>query len=257
MASLVLRERRGHVERLTLHQPERRNALSRAMLQQLLAVLNDVEADQEVRVVVLQASGPVFSSGHDLRELAQATQAEALELFELCSQVMERVRLLRCPVIAQVQGLATAAGCQLVASCDLVVASTEARFATPGVRIGLFCTTPAVALARAIPAKAALEMLLTGEAIDASTAHRLGLVNRVVPPEQLEAAVQDLAERIAGFSPEVVALGKKAFYQQLAHSDYAAAYALACPVMAANTLHPAAREGIAAFLEKRPPRWPT
>lgn len=255
MASLLLTERRGHVAMLTLNHPERRNALSRAMLEALLEALAEVEADRSVHVVVLRAAGSVFSSGHDLRELAGCNREEAASLFELCTQVMDTIRKLRCPVIAQVQGLATAAGCQLAATCDLVVASEEARFATPGVRIGLFCTTPAVALARAVPTKLAMEMLLTGEPIDAHTALRAGLVNRVVPADRLESATLELAERIASASPRVVALGKRAFYQQL-YRDAAAAYALACPVMSDNAVLPSAQEGIRAFLEKRMPQWP-
>lgn len=255
MGSLLLIERRGHAAFLTLNHPERRNALSRAMLEALRSALAEVEADPTVRVVVLRAAGSVFSSGHDLRELAGCSREEAASLFQLCSEVMEAIRRLRCPVIAQVQGLATAAGCQLAATCDLVVASEEARFATPGVKIGLFCTTPAVALARAVPTKLAMEMLLTGEPIDAVTAHRAGLVNRVVPADRLEATTLELAEKIASASPRVVALGKRAFYDQLGKPS-AEAYALTCPIMSDNALLPSAQEGIRAFLEKRAPQWP-
>jgi enoyl-CoA hydratase/carnithine racemase len=255
MGSLLLSERRGHVAVLTLNHPERRNALSRAMLEALRSALAEIDADPSVHVVVLRAAGSVFSSGHDLRELADCSRDEAAALFDLCSQVMEAIRRSRCPVIAQVQGFATAAGCQLAATCDLVVASDEARFATPGVKIGLFCTTPAVALARAVPSKLAMEMLLTGEPIDAQTALRAGLVNQVVPADRLEAATMALAEKIASASPRVVALGKRAFYEQLG-KDFAEAYAVACPIMSDNAVSPLAREGIRAFLEKRSPQWP-
>lgn len=255
MGSLLLTEQRGHVAVLTLNYPERRNALSRAMLEALRSALAEIDDDPSIHVVVLRAAGSVFSSGHDLRELADCSRDEAAVLFDLCSQVMETIRRLRCPVIAQVQGLATAAGCQLAATCDLVVASEESRFATPGVKIGLFCTTPAVALARAVPTKLAMEMLLTGEPIDAQTALRAGLVNQVVPADRLEAATMALAEKIAAASPRVVALGKRAFYEQL-DKDYAEAYAVACPIMSDNAVLPSAREGIRAFLEKRPPQWP-
>jgi enoyl-CoA hydratase/carnithine racemase len=254
-SSLVETERRGHIEFVTLNHPERRNALSTAMLQALGDALQRAGADAEVRVVVLRAVGPVFSSGHDLRELVGCPEAAAAKLFALCSEVMESIRLLRLPVIAQVQGLATAAGCQLVASCDLAVASEDARFATPGVKIGLFCTTPAVALVRAVPPRAAMEMLLLGDPIDAQTALRQGLVNRVVPRDQLEQVVAAMASQIAAAAPEVVALGKRTFYQQLP-LDHCQAYALAGPVMSANAVLPAAQEGMRAFLEKRPPRWP-
>jgi enoyl-CoA hydratase/carnithine racemase len=247
-------EARGPIALVTLNHPERRNALSRALLAELLATLHRIREDRRLRVVLLRAAGPVFSSGHDLRELTGCTAEDAQSLFALCTEVMEAIRRLPQPVIAQVQGLATAAGCQLAATCDLVIASENASFATPGVKIGLFCTTPAVALVRAVNAKKALEMLLTGDPIDAHAAERAGLVNRVVPAARLEEETWTLAQKIAGASSEVVALGKRAFYQQLP-LDHSGAYALAGPIMCANAVLPDAQEGMRAFLEKRAPRW--
>jgi enoyl-CoA hydratase/carnithine racemase len=231
---------------LTLNHPERRNALSREMLSQLEAALE--------RVVILRANGPVFSAGHDLREVSGGDRAAHVELFALCTRVMEKLRHLPQPVIAEVHALATAAGCQLAASCDLVVASEEARFATPGVKIGLFCTTPGVALSRAVPAKKAMEMLLTGEAISAREAEAAGLVNRVVPASALHDETMALAKKIMAASAEVLAMGKRAFYQQQP-LDRASAYALAEGAMVDNAALDDAREGMAAFLEKRAPRW--
>jgi enoyl-CoA hydratase/carnithine racemase len=251
---LVLYEAVDHVGLLTLNHPERRNALSRPLLQALRDALARIAADPAVRVVVLRAAGPVFSSGHDLRELAGGTGDEYASLFALCTDVMEAIRGLPQPVIAQVQGLATAAGCQLAATCDLVVAAEDAAFATPGVKIGLFCTTPGVALCRAVPAKKAMEMLLTGTPVSAHEAERLGLVNRVVPADRLAEETLRLARQIAAASPYTVALGKRAFYEQLP-LDRPAAYAVAQGVMVENAQAPDAQEGIRAFLEKRPPRW--
>lgn len=239
---------------LTLNHPEKRNALSRAMLQSLNETLRSVAADRTVRVLIIRAAGTVFSSGHDLRELANGCQSDHASLFELCTEVMERIRKLPQPVIAQVQGLATAAGCQLVASCDLAVASETASFATPGVKIGLFCTTPGVAVSRAVPAKKALEMLFTGAPISAVEAERTGLVNRVVPRERLEEETLQLARQIAGSSAGTLALGKQGFYAQLP-LDRPAAYALAQKIMTENASTPDAQEGIHAFLEKRTPQW--
>lgn len=251
---LVLLEIAGRIATLTLNHPEKRNALSRAMLAALREHLQHLAAHKEVRVVILRAEGKVFSSGHDLRELADCTESDAQSLFALCTEVMLAIRDLPQPVIAQVQGLATAAGCQLVATCDLVVAATEASFATPGVKIGLFCTTPGVALARAVTPKKAMEMLLTGTPMSAAEAERAGLVNRVVPAERLASEAKQLAEQIATASSTIVALGKQAFYGQLPLSC-PAAYEQAQPIMTANALMGDAQEGIHAFLEKRPPRW--
>jgi enoyl-CoA hydratase/carnithine racemase len=239
---------------ITLDHPERRNALSRAMLAALDEALDRAAADPAVRVVVVRANGPVFSSGHDLREVLSGVETEHRTLFALCTRVMEKIRTLDKPVIAEVHGLATAAGCQLAASCDLVVASDEARFATPGVKIGLFCTTPGVALARAVGPKKAMEMLLTGEPLDAAAAEAAGLVSRVVPAQWLHQRTLALARQIAAASADTLARGKRAFYAQLP-LDRPAAYALAEEEMVQNAATPDAREGMSAFLEKRPPHW--
>lgn len=253
-APLVLSESVDAVTLLTLNHPEKRNALSRALLTSLREQFARLARDRTQRAVILRAAGPVFSSGHDLRELAEADAASAQALFALCTDVMLAIRQLPQPVIAQVHGLATAAGCQLVATCDLVVAAEEASFATPGVKIGLFCTTPGVALARAVPSKKALEMLLTGNPLSAAEAERVGLVNRVVPRDRLAAATLELAQQIAAASGATIALGKRAFYEQAA-LPCSAAYGVAQPIMVANAQAPDAREGIRAFLEKRAPRW--
>jgi enoyl-CoA hydratase/carnithine racemase len=253
-AALVLSEIVDGIAILTLNHAEKRNALSRAMLTALKEQLKDSSSDRRVRVVVLRAAGPVFSSGHDLRELVNGGEEDYESLFAICTDVMETIRLLPQPVIAQVQGLATAAGCQLVASCDLVVASENAAFATPGVKIGLFCTTPAVALSRAVMPKKAMEMLLTGTPISAVEAERAGLVNRVVPADRLAEETMLLARQIASASADTLALGKRAFYKQLS-LDRPAAYDVAQRVMVENAGIADAQEGIRAFLEKRPPRW--
>jgi enoyl-CoA hydratase/carnithine racemase len=242
------------VVRLTLNRPERRNALSQAMLSELGAALGQIASDRTVKVVVVAATGAVFCSGHDLSEMVGRSQAEYEALFARCSQVMQQIRRLPQPVIARVQGIATAAGCQLVATCDLAVAAVEARFATPGVKIGLFCTTPMVPLVRAVPPKAAMEMLLTGIPISAERAQALGLVNRVVPADQLDASIRELTDAILASSPTVVSRGKQAFYDQLA-IDEPAAYARATCLMTEGAGEHDAQEGIAAFLEKRPPQW--
>ncbi len=252
--SFVLSSVDDGVATLTLNHPEKRNALSLAMLEALKKALGEVAADRSVKVVILAANGTAYSAGHDLKEMSIATKQDFVSIFSLCSEVMESLRKLPQPVIAQVHGVATAAGCQLVASCDLVVASTNATFATPGVKIGLFCTTPAVALSRTVPPKKAMEMLLTGEPITASEAERNGLVNRVVPPEQLSDATMLLARQIATASASTMCLGKEAFYRQLP-LDYPQAYAVAQKVMVENAMTEDAREGMRAFLEKRQPVW--
>jgi enoyl-CoA hydratase/carnithine racemase len=244
----------GEVVRLTLNRPEKRNALSHALLAELEGALTRIVADPAARVVVLAAAGPVFCSGHDLGEMTGRAESEYRELFTLCSRVMYQFRRLPQPVIARVQGVATAAGCQLVAACDLAVATEGATFATPGVKIGLFCTTPMVPLVRAIPPKPALEMLLTGKPISARRAYELGLVNRVVPTEELDAAVNEYVEAVLAASPLTVRLGKAAFYEQLA-LDEAAAYGQATEVMTDNATRRDAQEGMRAFLEKRRPAW--
>jgi enoyl-CoA hydratase/carnithine racemase len=250
----ILVDREGSTALITLNRPERRNALSLEMLQELARCFRDIGADPEVRVAVLRANGPAFSAGHDLSEMVGRDGAFYRELFEACTAVMETLQGIPQPVIAQVHGTATAAGCQLVASCDLAVAAADARFATPGVRIGLFCSTPMVALSRAVGARRAMEMLLTGEAISAEDALAAGLVNRVVPAAELAAATRALAAKIESSSSYVVAIGKAAFYRQL-QMPQPLAYDYAQDVMAANAAAADAQEGIQAFLEKRPPRW--
>jgi enoyl-CoA hydratase/carnithine racemase len=255
VAPLVRSERAGAVTILTLANPARRNALSRAMLTELRDQFAALAADKGVKCVILRAEGPAFSAGHDLRELQAANEPELTAIFALCTQVMEAIRLLPAPVIAEVQGIATAAGCQLAATCDLVVAAEDATFATPGVRIGLFCSTPAVALARAVSTKKAMEMLLTGEAITAAEAERAGLVTRVVPRAELSDRTRALAQQIATAAAGTLAIGKRAFYEQLP-LDRPQAYCVAEQAMIASAQTADAREGIAAFLEKRPPKWP-
>jgi enoyl-CoA hydratase/carnithine racemase len=245
----------GPVARLVLDRPERRNALSRAVMEAMIDALDTVAGDGETRVLVVEAHGPAFSAGHDIAEMVADTDVDSYrELFSTCCALMERLHGLPQPVIAKVRGVATAAGCQLVAACDLAVAADTARFATPGVNIGLFCSTPMVPIARSIGRKRALEMLFTGDMIDAATAESWGLVNRVVPEQELDGEVNALAARILRSSPSILALGKRAFYAQegLAEPD---AYALACGVMVDNARRQDAREGMLAFLEKREPRW--
>ncbi len=242
------------VVHLTLNRPESRNALSRALIGHLEEALAEIEGDSSARVVVIAARGPVFCSGHDLREMSGRTEEEYRDLFAACSRFMLGLRRLPQPVIARVQGAATAAGCQLVAACDLAVAATEATFATPGVKIGLFCTTPMVPLVRAIADKAAMEMLLTGMPISAGRALELGLINRVVPASLLDDAVREFTETIAAMSPLTIALGKKAFYE-IRGVDEPAAYERAVEVMTENAMRLDAQEGIAAFLQKRRAVW--
>jgi len=251
---MLLVESNAGVVRLTLNRPERRNALSEAMLTELGAALERIAADKSARVVVLAAAGPVFCSGHDLGEMVGRPEADYQTLFERCSTVMQQIRRLPQPVIARVHGLATAAGCQLVATCDLAVAAVEARFATPGVKIGLFCTTPMVPLVRAIPPKVAMEMLLTGIPITAERALAVGLVNRVVPADQLDTTIAEMTNAIVGSSAATLSLGKRAFYDQLA-LDEPTAYERATCLMTDNAIQHDAQEGISAFLQKRPPQW--
>jgi enoyl-CoA hydratase/carnithine racemase len=254
MPENLLIERTDGLVRLTLNRPEKRNALSLELLGQLEQAIEEIAGDPQARVVIVGARGPVFSAGHDLSEMVGQSAESYRELFELCSRVMMGLRKLPQPVIARVHGLATAAGCQLVAACDLAVAAEEAAFATPGVKIGLFCTTPMIPLVRAIPAKAAIEMLFTGAPIPARRAFELGLVNRVVPSAELDAAVNTLAETIITMSPLVLRIGKRAFYE-LRGLDEAEAYDQAVPIMLENALCHDAQEGISAFLQKRQPSW--
>src|SRR5271166_2946559 len=252
---VLLRRDVNGVAWLTLSRPAERNALSTGLMAALDAELVRIEADPVVKVVVIGGAGPAFCAGHDLRELrATPERASYQATFELCSRLMTAIVRLPKPVIARVHGIATAAGCQLVATCDLAIAAEEARFATPGVNIGLFCSTPMVALSRAVGRKAAMEMLLTGELIDARRAREIGLVNRVVPGSELGAAVDKLAREIAGKSAFTVAIGKEAFYSQ-AELDLAAAYRYAAEIMTTNMLASDAEEGIDAFIEKRAPVW--
>lgn len=257
---LVLRSDDGPVAVLTLNRPAARNSLSRAMIAALQAALDGIAADASIRCAVIAAEGPAFSAGHDMKEMtAHRGDADAGRgFFEAtmadCARMMQAVVTLPQPVIAAVEGIATAAGCQLAASCDLVVASENAKFCTPGVDIGLFCTTPGVALARAVPRKAAMEMLLLGEMIPAAEAHRMGLVNRVVPAGAALPEALALARRIAARSAVALRLGKRGFNTQAA-LPLAEAYAAAGTVMVENLLAEDAAEGIGAFLAKRPPEW--
>jgi enoyl-CoA hydratase/carnithine racemase len=245
---------RGKSARITLNRPERRNALSLELMEELIRALESVAADPESRTIVLDGAGPVFSAGHDLSEMVGRDLGFYQQLFDTCTVLMETIHRVPQPVIAKVHGVATAAGCQLVAACDLAVAAETARFATPGVKIGLFCSTPMVPLSRAVGRKRALEMLLTGEMIDAARALDWGLVNLVVPENALEEAVADLAEKVAGSSPLTVAIGKEAFYAQVELDEHRA-YDLTKSVMAMNSLAGDAQEGMSAFLEKRTPEW--
>jgi enoyl-CoA hydratase/carnithine racemase len=240
----------GTVTRITLNRPEKRNPLSLALMEELIAALRAVDS----QVVVLEGSGPCFSAGHDLGEMVGRDVAFYQHIFTVCTELMETVQSIPQPVIAKVHGIATAAGCQLVAACDLAVAEEGARFATPGVKIGLFCSTPMVEVSRAVGRKRAMEMLLTGVPIDAATAADWGLVNRVVPADALDKAVTELAESIAAASPLVVGMGKEAFYRQI-DVDKRQAYDLTKAVMSLNAMAADAQEGICAFLEKRQPNW--
>jgi enoyl-CoA hydratase/carnithine racemase len=248
--SLVRIERRGPVLHITLNRPGKYNVLSAAMIASLKATLERVASDSEVRVVVLAAEGRAFCAGHDLTEMGSDVGIDEMRtLFRACSDLMLTVQHLPQPVIARVQGVATAAGCQLVAMCDLAVASSNARFAVSGINLGLFCSTPAVGLSRNILQKPALEMLLTGDFIDAQTARERGLVNRVVPPELLDAEVEKLATAIAAKSSAAIALGKRFFYEQRELS-IEAAYMRAADVMAGNATMEDARQGIAKFTKR-------
>lgn len=254
-ADLLLRDDRDGVATLTLNRPQARNALSVGLMTALEAALAAIRDDASVRAVVIAGAGPAFCAGHDLKEIRANPGRPAYEaLFAQCSRLMTAIVRLPKPVIARVHGIATAAGCQLVATCDLAVAAESARFATPGVNIGLFCSTPMVALTRAVGRKQAMEMLLTGEMLDAKTAKAAGLVNRVVPDAELAAAAHALAVQIASKSPLTLALGKEAFYAQ-AEMGLDAAYAYASETMTRNMLARDAEEGIDAFIEKRAPAW--
>ena len=244
----------GAAATITLNRPEKRNALSLELMEELIGVLRAAGADPRVRAIVIEGAGPAFSAGHDLAEMVGRDVGFYQRLFDTCSELMEAIHRVPQPVIAKVRGIATAAGCQLVAACDLAIAADEARFATPGVKIGLFCSTPMVPLSRAIGRKRALEMLLTGQSIDAPTAVDWGLVNRAVPAAELDAAVAQLVDAIARSSPLTVGIGKEAYYAQIELDEHRA-YDLTKTVMTMNSLAGDAQEGICAFLEKRPPVW--
>jgi enoyl-CoA hydratase/carnithine racemase len=253
MSELLVTRDSGIVQ-LELNRPARRHALSLSLLRELEAALGELREDRSARVAVVCSSGNVFCSGHDLGEMTGRSAEDYQELFATCSRVMLGLRQLPIPVIARVQGLATAAGCQLVAACDLAVAAEIARFATPGVKIGLFCTTPMVPLVRSVAPKVAMEMLLTGQPLSAQQALAAGLVNRVVPEAELDSVVAEWTTAIVQSSPLTLAIGKRAFYDQLPLSE-AAAYEQAVCVMTDNALRHDAQEGISAFLQKRTARW--
>lgn len=250
----ILFDRDGAIAYVTMNRPAKRNALSVDHMQELTACFEAIGAERTIAVVILRGNGPVFSAGHDLSEMVGQSREFYEHEFAVCAHLMETIVNLPQPVIAEVHGIATAAGCQLVASCDLVVAAEAARFATPGVKIGLFCSTPMVALSRAVGRKKAMEMLLTGEFISAEEARQAGLVNRVVPAAQLAETTRALAETIAAASPLVVGIGKQAFYRQ-AEMPLHEAYVYASGVMAANAQLEDAQEGMCAFLAKRKPEW--
>jgi enoyl-CoA hydratase/carnithine racemase len=252
---LVLEQRRGGIAFLTLNRPAQYNALSGEMLAALRAALDALSVDASVRVVVLGGAGKAFCAGHDLKQMQANPSLEYYRrLFDDCSRLMTRIQTLPQPVIARVHGTATAAGCQLVAMCDLAVAADDARFAVSGIKVGLFCATPSVALSRNVGRKAAFEMLVTGEFIDAPTALRHGLINRCVPAGRLDQEIDRLALAIAATPPSVIAAGKALFYRQM-ERDVASAYQLAGEAMACNMMNDIAQEGVAAFIEKRSPNW--
>jgi enoyl-CoA hydratase/carnithine racemase len=240
--------------RITLNRPEKRNALSLELMEEVIAALREVSARDSVRAIVIEGAGPAFSAGHDLAEMIDRDEAFFSHLFDVCTVMMETIQDLPQPVIAKVHGIATAAGCQLVAACDLAVASDGARFGTPGVKIGLFCSTPMVPVSRAVGRKRAMQMLLTGETIDAPTALDWGLVNRVVAASELDAAVAELVDAIARSSSYTVAVGKRAFYDQVDRAEHEA-YQQTKLAMTENALAADAQEGMSAFLQKRAPTW--
>jgi len=251
----LLRADQGGICTLTLNRPAQRNALSIALMEAMIGELDRIKDESASRVVIISGAGPCFCAGHDLKELrADPSRAHVEKTFALCSAMMQRIIALPQPVIAAVHGIATAAGCQLVATCDLAVAAEEAHFATPGVNIGLFCSTPMVALSRAVPRKQAMEMLLTGDPIDAPTAMGLGLVNRLAPTAQVMEEALALAAEIVAKSPLTLKIGKQAFYRQ-AELGLAEAYDYASQVMTENMMALDAQEGIDAFLAKRKPEW--
>ena len=250
----LAQSREGNLGIITLNRPDRRNPLSLPVMLAMIGALEEFGADLSIRAVIVASTGKAFSAGHDLSEMVGRSADEYRRIFDVCTELMTKIQSIPQPVIAQVQGVATAAGCQLVASCDLAIASEQATFATPGVRIGLFCSTPMVALSRAVGRKRAMEMLLTGKVVDAETAAEWGLVNRVAPAAELESETRRLACRIAEASSFTVGLGKQAYYAQI-DLDQAKAYAYTKEVMAMNALAADAQEGISAFLDKRAACW--
>jgi len=250
----LAQSREGSLGIITLNRPDRRNPLSLAVMLEMISTLEQFAGDTSIRAVIVASTGKAFSAGHDLSEMVGRSVDEYRRTFDVCAELMTKIQSIPQPVIAQVQGVATAAGCQLVASCDLAIASEQATFATPGVRIGLFCSTPMVALSRAVGRKRAMEMLLTGKVVDAETAAQWGLVNRVVPAAELEGETRRLACQIAEASSFTVGLGKQAYYAQI-DLDQAKAYAYTKEVMVKNALAADAQEGISAFLEKRAACW--
>ncbi len=242
------------IARVTLNRPEKRNALSMALMQELISTLEEIGSNPDLQVVILDGAGPAFSAGHDLSEMVGRDLAYYERLFDVCTVLMETLHRIPQPVIAKVHGVATAAGCQLVASCDLALAADDARFATPGVKIGLFCSTPMVPVSRAVGRKRAMRMLLTGEMIDARTAADWGLINDAVASDRLDEAVDELAAAIVRSSPLTVGIGKRAFYAQVDLDEHGA-YEHTKRVMASNMMAGDAQEGVTAFLEKRPPEW--
>ena len=250
----VLVERSGPVARVVLDHPERRNPLSLQMMREATAAIRELGADRSCGVVVITGSGPALSAGHEIGEMVERTLEQEREIFSTCVDLMESIQAIRQPVIAEVQGHAVAAGCQLVATCDLAVAVDSARFGTPGVKIGLFCSTPMVAVSRSIGRKRAMQMLLTGQTIDADTAVEWGLINEAVPAEDLRGRVDELATSIADASPLTLEIGKQAFYRQI-DLPQDEAYAAMAETMATNAMTCDAQEGMTAFLEKRAPEW--
>lgn len=252
----VLVEKDGPIGWVTLNRPEKRNALSLDLMEEMIGTLDRVAEAPEIAVVVIRGNGPVFSAGHDIKEMvANSSDLECLrKIFATCNRMMLKLHRLPQPVIAQVHGIATAAGCQLVAACDLAIAETGARFATPGVKIGLFCTTPMIPLVRTIGRRRAMDMLLTGRFVSSQEAEQFGLINRVVPPEHLAEETRKWAMEIAQYSRFTLALGKQAFYAQV-DLDERSAYDYAKEVIAMNCMAEDAREGMSAFLEKRKPQW--
>jgi enoyl-CoA hydratase/carnithine racemase len=250
----LLVTRDGFAARIVLNRPEKRNALSLELMEEMIGALGEASSQRDTRAIVIEGAGPAFSAGHDLSEMIGRQREFLVHLFDRCSMMMQRIHEVPQPVIAKVHGIATAAGCQLVAACDLAVAAEGTRFATPGVKIGLFCSTPMVPVSRAVGRKRAMQMLLTGEPIDAATALDWGLVNRVVPREELEPAVLELVRAIARSSAYTVATGKQAFYSQIDRAEREA-YEHCEVIMTENALAHDAQEGMAAFLEKRDPVW--